>query len=161
MRWHHPFLMCLSKRSARFRGGAGKKSVWGESLLHYTLICEFKCGCLRFTLEMLHHDCGTAGSWMVIYFLFFPGLKITIACSALWPTRNQKELQAVVLALPPQVKEVNRNNPPKKQAKLWQRCEHCLQSAARGSDFFQRATVFKIASTECRCLECTRHINFS
>lgn len=129
---------------------------------YYTLlICEFKCGCLCFCLEMLHHDCGTAWSRTLIYFLIFPGLKVIIAGGTHWPARNHEKLQAVVLAVPPQVKEVNRNNKkPKNETKLLQRFKRCLLGAARGADF-PACDWFEIASTECRCLECTRHINFS
>lgn len=54
---------------------------------------------------------------MLIYFLIFPGLKIIRAGGAHWPARNHEKLQAVVLAMPPWVKEVNKNNTNLKKTK--------------------------------------------
>lgn len=149
----------LPLREQRWHEREGEESLVNH---YYTLlICNFKCGCLCFSLEMLHHDCGTAWSRMLIYFLIFPGLEIIIAGSARWPAREQEKLQAVVLAVPPWVKEANRNKPEKKaETKLLWRCERCLPGAARGAHF-SACDRFEIASTEYRCFECTRHINFS
>lgn len=90
---------------------------------------------------------------MLIYFLIFPGLKIIIAGNTQRLARNHKKLQTVVLAVPPWVKEVNRDN-PKNETKSLDKFE-CLLDAARGVQIFQPIT--EIASTECRCLELTWH----
>lgn len=80
---------------------------------------------------MLRHDCGTAWSGMLIYFLIFPGLNIVIAGNTPRLARSHKKLQTVVLAVAPRVKEVTGDN-PKKGNRITGRV---LVFARRGADF--------------------------
>lgn len=147
---------------ARERERRGRESLVNH---YYTLlICKFKCGLpVLLSLEMLHHDCGTARRRMLIYCLIFPGLEIIIAGSMHWSARNHKKLQAVVLTVPPWVKEVNRNNPKNTTPNYCGGVGVVCKAQPWGlREIFQPATVFlRFASTVCRCSGCTRHINFS
>lgn len=87
---------------------------------HYaSLICKFKRGWYRFSVEMLLCDCGTAWSGMLIYFLILPGLEMIIAGSAHRLARKHEKLQTVVLAVAPRGQEVNRNEKNETQIVGW------------------------------------------
>ncbi len=55
---------------------------------------------------------------MLIYFLISSGMEIIIAGSVHRHARNYKKLQAVVLAVRPRAKELNREKKKKKRNKL-------------------------------------------